>query len=274
MTAGSKEKELEDTLPGAEELAVSAEASELRRRLLAVGSNDNAVLQRPSNATSPPVAADQPASNERALRATLQFVRRRPAGNEEVTVTAVSGAPLPSRELPAGQGQGDEAEGRPSRVRIVVPFVAGALLVLVALIHRTLSQSEPTAASALSAPKAAGLLAPPPRPHVPAPAVTPPPPSASTSVKLGAPSAPPSPRPSADAPRPPEGDEATRHLAAARSKAPRGKSAPIPRESARVAEPTPSSPEPTPKAAPPEPAPPTKLRPRLVDDAPRPGLLD
>jgi hypothetical protein len=269
MAAGSKEKELEDTLPGAEDLAVSAEASELRRRLLAVGSNDNAAQQRSSTGTPPPVAVDQPASNDR-LRATLQFVRRRPAGNEEVTVTAVSGVPLPAREAP-----GSEAEVvavRPSRARIVLPFVAGALLVLVALIHRTLSSSDPAPTSAPVAPKAAGLLVVPasPRPDAPPPVSTPSTVSApKASAQASAPAVPPPPEPS----RSPSSDA----LAAGRSKsASRSKMAPTPRETARAVEAeAPASPEPTISEAPlSPPAAKAKPRPRLVDDAPRPTLLD
>lgn len=302
MAAGSKEKELEDTLPGADEMEVSAEASELRRRLLAVGSNDNAERQR----NSAPPAGEQTPADGRALRATLQFVRRRPAGNEEVTVTAVSGAPLPARDpsAPQGEGDSDEAEARPSRARIVVPLVAGALLVLVALIHRTLSHSsEPAPASSLAAPKAAGLLVPPPRPDVPAPRRVAPSTSAkvaggastgavpSAAVPPAAVSSATSPSPAADPPRSP-GDEAARLLATARSKAQRSNRTPAPRETPRASEASgspssavsssgvsssgvSSSGEPAVNDAPKaEPAPTAKPRPRLVDDAPRPGLLD
>ncbi|MET0412517.1 MAG: hypothetical protein ABW217_14540 [Polyangiaceae bacterium] len=295
MAAGSKEKELEDTLPGADEMAVSAEASELRRRLLQVASNDSAERQRA--ATLPPAAGEQPQSGGSALRSTLQFVRRRPAGNEEVTVTAVSGAPLPSREEPSSGGKvdSDEAEPRPSRARIVVPLVAGVLLVLVALVHRTLSSSEPVQGSALVAPKAAGLVLPPPRPDVSAPRSAAPAASASARVAGSASSAtvpsatvpsatvPSATVPSAAGPSPvadtsrASGEDAARLVGTARSKAPRSNRAPVPRETTRASEASapPSSPEPVIKgASPPESAPTAKPRPRLVEDAQRPGLLD
>lgn len=272
MAAGSKEKELEDTLPGAEDLAVSAEASELRRRLLAVGSNDNAERQRSAarSATPPPVAVEQPASDERALRATLQFVRRRPAGNEEVTVTAVSGAPLPPRPEATPQSEADAPEVRPSRARVVVPLVAGVLLVVVPLIHRSLSQREPAPAAPLANTRAAGVLVPAPleAPRTKAAAE-----SAASKVK-GASIAPAAPGPITDpAPAPTAVESAS---AGSRSKAvPRAKVAPAPREQTRAPEPSvaPAKPEPAVSDAP-APAPSAKPRPRLVEDRPRPSLLD
>jgi hypothetical protein len=282
-------------------MAVSAEASELRRRLLQVASNDSAERQRA--VTQPPAVGEQPQPVGGALRSTLQFVRRRPTGNEEVTVTAVSGAPLPPREEPSSgsRSEGEGAEPRPSRARIVVPLIAGALLVLVALIHRTLSSGEPVQASEVAAPKAAGLLPPPPRSELSAPRGVPPA-SASAKVAGGAntdavpsdtvPSAPVPSAPAAVAPasvpssvaapaRSP-GDEGARLHATTRSKAQRSNRSPAPRETALAPEanappssPTPSSAEAVVKGAPTsEPALTTKPRPRLVDDAPRPGLLD
>jgi hypothetical protein len=89
------------------------------------------------------------------------------------------------------------------------------------------------------------------------------------------------PSPVADSARSPGGEPA-RLLATARSKAQRSNRSPAPRETLRTPEAnappsssTPSSAEAVVKEAPaPEPALTKKPRPRLVDDAPRPGLLD
>jgi hypothetical protein len=167
----------------------------------------------------------------------------------------------------------------------MLPFVAGALLVLVALIHRSLSSSEPVQGSPLAGPKAAAVLAAPRSPAAPRADGTPPGravPPASTSTQLGGSADLPvaATPPGADPQRPSAGDTAARMIAAARSKVHRSKVAPTPRETTRAPEASvaPSritTPEPAVKeAAASESAPSKKPRARLVDDGPRPGLLD
>jgi hypothetical protein len=299
MAAGSKEKEPEDTLPDAEQDAVSAEASELRRRLLAVGSNDNAERQRASGAasgvhgahTAAGAAVQQQHADERdrALRATAQFVRRRrvDTSDEPETITALSGVPLPRREeATLVDLAAHDAAPRPSRARIVLPFVAGALLVVVALIHRSLDEvqasvfagARPAAASMAPAP----LHAPERVEHgvqslqggaaVAAPSVRAP---ASADIAPASAASPLAKPPASPA------DEAVRLLDAARAKTlARAKPAASPRAAASAAPPSAPAPEPAVAAAPEPaaPAPPapaeSKPRPRLVEDGARPTLLD
>jgi hypothetical protein len=322
MAAGPKEQESQDTSSAVELDAVSAEASELRRRLLAVGSNDNAERRRardvqcaaPLTANAPHVIAQRHGEErERALRETAKFVRRRQrdAGGEEETVTAVSGEALPARSEAALEGGATApvhttehgaggALSRPPRVRIMVPLVAGALLVLVALIHRSIDAARTsalarapahavpsaaqkpglhdtalrgvsTASGALSSTAVSSTAAPStavPSTAVPSTAVP------STAVPTPGPSQ--LAGPSGRALRPTPGEQAARMLAAARSKAlARIKPAPSPESGeARLTPVAESVPEAAPaNAAAPEPTPP-RARPRLVEDRVRPSLLD
>jgi hypothetical protein len=316
MAAGSKEDEREDTSPASEDdVAVSAEASELRRRLLAAGSNDNA--QRPPVSALPSGRPARPAPSAsverrsleeggRALRATAQFVRRRaPASDELETSTEISG-PAP-RPRDGAATSADAAEpalaetARPSRMRIMLPFVAGTLLILVALVHRSLDAVFVAHTESLSAVKTSAV-----RSH--------PAPSASDAAKrvehdgqslrgaahesaaAEAPSAAPTlsvtnlvpnigaaPLTASTASKMPvtslasPADEAARLLGAARSKAlAKSKPAVTLSEASRVVE-APAAThaqEPASTSPAPEPAAPAPARPRLVDDGARPGLLD